>query len=141
MTPTPPNPADRLLAAHGADPSRWPPEARALAGECDPAERIAQARLDDWLATSAPPPPPPALRAAILAAVRPAPSRPDWREALLAFWQEIGGARLAAPAFALALMAGIGLGTGLVPDASLDDAGDDLLTLALIDDDYLALAP
>ena len=139
MTPT--NPADRLLAAHGADPSRWPPEARALAGECDPSERIKEARLDDWLATATPPAPPPALRAAILAAARPVPSRPGWRRALLGFWQEIGGARLAAPAFAFALMAGIGLGTGLAPDAGLEEAGDDLLTLALIEDDYLALAP
>ena len=106
------------------------------------ADRAAEARLDAWLATSAPPAPPPALRAAILAAARPAPSRPNWRYALLAFWQDIGGARLAAPAFALALMAGIGLGSGLMPSAAaFDEAGDDLLTLALIEDDYLALAP
>lgn len=105
----------------------------------DPAARAAEARLDAWLATSVPPAPPPALRAVILAAARPA--RPSWHEALAAFWQEIGGARLAGPAFALALMAGIGLGNGLMPDAGIDETADDLLTLALIEDDYLALAP
>lgn len=107
----------------------------------DVADHDQEARLDAWLSTSIPPPPPAALRAAILAAARPAPVPPRWRERMLAFWQEIGGARLAAPAFALALLAGIGLGSGLSSHIATDDGADDLLTLALIDDDYLALAP
>ena len=134
--------ADRLLAIHGADPTRWPSEARELADTCDLDERAAQARLDDWLATSTPPQPPMALRVAILARTRAMSPRVGLREALLGFWQEIGGLRIAAPAFALALAVGIGLGNGLIPETTtLEDATDDLLTLALIDDDYLALAP
>lgn len=142
MNRPPSTEADRLLAIHGADPARWPGEVRALADTCDPTERAAEARLDDWLATSIPPQPPMALRAAILSRTSATPHRAGLREALLGFWQDIGGMRIAAPAFAFALAAGIGLGNGLMPETtSLDDAGDDLLTLALIDDDYLALAP
>lgn len=140
MKPTDHTETDRLLATYGADRARWPANARAAADACDPAEHAAQAQLDAWLATSLPPAPPAALRHTILAATRPA--RPRMRDALLAFWQDIGGARMAAPAFALALAAGIGLGSGLAPETvGFDEAGDDLLTLALIEDDYLALVP
>lgn len=144
MKPTDHTETERLLATYGADPARWPANTRAAADACDPVELAAQARLDAWLATSLPPAPPAALRRAILAAT--CPARPRMRDALLAFWQDIGGARIAAPAFALALAAGIGLGSGLgngfAPEiASFDEAGDDLLTLALIEDDYLALVP
>ena len=106
----------------------------------DPA---AQARLDQSLAAFESPPLPMHLRTAILAAVRADSQsrRAAWRAALLALWHELGGARVAAPVFALALAAGIGLGSGLMPATGPGDGIDDLLTLALIDDTYLALAP
>ncbi|MCX7556251.1 hypothetical protein OS187_05355 [Xanthomonadaceae bacterium JHOS43] len=104
------------------------------------AERAADARLDAWLATSTPPTAPLALRAAILAATQPA--RPRLRDVLAALWHDLGGARMAAPAFALALAAGVGLGSGLMPETlSTEIQESDLLSLALIDDDYLAFDP
>ncbi len=146
MTSRMPTEADRLLAIYGADPARWPSQERARIAEADQAARAAQARLDQALADFQPPPLPERVRATILAAARAdvASRRLSWRAALLALWHELGGARVAAPVFALALVAGIGLGSGLVSDGGASvpvDAVDDLLTLALIDDTYLAFAP
>ncbi len=143
MTSRSPAEANRLLAIHGADPARWPAPDRALIEAVDPAARAAQARLDQSLAAFESPPLPMHLRTAILAAVRAdgQSRRAAWRAALLALWHELGGARVAAPVFALALAAGIGLGSGLMPATGPGDGIDDLLTLALIDDPYLALAP
>lgn len=143
MTSRSPNEADRLLAVHGADPTRWPARERVRIESVDPAERAAHARLDDALAAFQPPPVPAYLRAAVLAAARADAVSPgvSWRDSLRALWHELGGMRVAAPVFALALAAGIALGSGLMPDRAGGDGIDDLLTLALIDDTYLALAP
>ena len=63
-------------------------------------------------------------------------------DALAALWRDLGGARLAAPAFAMALAAGIGL-SWLVedPTAGVDDSSDDLVALAQLDDAYEGLEP
>ena len=102
------------------------------------------ARLDAWLASSTPPEPPAALRAAILAAAPLAIGtfRLSWADALRAFWLDLGGLRIAAPAFALALALGISLGNGLL-QAGLhaSEPTEDLLSLALIHDDYTSLVP
>ena len=90
-----------------------------------------------------PPPAPARLRAAILLAAHEAAAsrRSGVLEALLALWQDLGGARLAVPAFALALALGVGLGAGMLPalSAPSDAANDDLLSLAMIDDGYAVL--
>ena len=101
-------------------------------------------RLDAWLASSRPPEPPPSLRAAILATAHAGASAPraNWRDVLRHLWYEIGGLRVAAPALAFALAAGIGLGHVLLQaDVLNDNPTEDLLALALIRDDYRSLAP
>lgn len=101
-------------------------------------------RLETWLASSTPPEPPAALRAAILAAAPVALAVPkvSWRDALRALWLDLGGARIAAPAFALALAIGISLGNGLLQTGlQSTPPNDDLLSLALMHDDYRSLVP
>lgn len=63
-------------------------------------------------------------------------------EALASLWRELGGARLAGPAFAMALAAGIGL-SWFADNATAgeDDASDDLVALAQLDDSYAGLEP
>lgn len=63
-------------------------------------------------------------------------------DTLAALWRELGGARLAGPAFAMALAAGIGL-SWFADNATTgeDDAGDDLVALAQLDDSYAGLEP
>lgn len=141
-----------LLDRHGADPAHWPGHARALA---DALRNDAQAQamlrdaaaLDAWLAAA--PPPAPSLRSAILAAAAAlphapaAPRRPSLAEALRGLWFDLGGARLAGPALAMALAAGVGLGWLLEPPAvdAGDQSSDDLLALAQIDDRYTEFSP
>lgn len=61
---------------------------------------------------------------------------------LAALWRELGGTRLAAPAFALALACGIGM-SWLAEDSLAADeaAGEDLVALAQFDDAYEGLEP
>ncbi|HPA00827.1 MAG TPA: hypothetical protein PLK29_01185 [Chiayiivirga sp.] len=143
MNPQSREQANHLLEVHGADPARWPVPSRALLEQADPGLRTQQQSLDAWLATSVPPPAPARLRAAILLAAHEAAAsrRSGVLEALLALWQDLGGARLAVPAFALALALGVGLGAGMLPalSAPSDAANDDLLSLAMIDDGYAVL--
>ena len=147
-----------LLAAHGADTARWPADARAQLAtlraatpDADALEREA-AQLDALLDHAAPPPPPTAaLRLAILDAAMRTPQAPlasatartasPW-QALIALWRDLGGARLAAPAFAMALACGIGLGWMLQPGdaiAATQDS-DDLLALVQFEDHYTELS-
>lgn len=71
-----------------------------------------------------------------------APRRGSLPDALAALWRELGGARLAGPAFAMALAAGIGL-SWFADNATAgeDDGGDDLVALAQLDDAYAGLEP
>lgn len=150
--------ADRfaeLLARHGADPARWPPQEHAWmsAYRRDHAEAEAAlheaATLDVWLdAASAPPAPRMVLRTAILAAAASeprhavAPSQTLFA-ALATLWRDLGGARLAAPALAMALAAGIGLGWMLEPPSgtSTEQDSEDFLALAQFADHYTELSP
>lgn len=107
----------------------------------DHSDAAEQARLDAWLADSNPPPPPAALRTRILLACAPADAiRIGPLDALRAFWHGIGGLRIAAPAFALALAVGIALGSGLATMAN-DESGEDFMSLALAGDAYQTLLP
>ena len=99
-------------------------------------------RLDAWLASSKPPAPPAQLREAILRSAQTAclPSRLSWTQALRALWAEIGGLRVAAPVMALALALGLGTSNQIwqAGDQATTEE-DDLLSLALIDEDYGSL--
>ena len=98
------------------------------------------------------PPPRAALRRDVLEAIarepraaagvaRPAAPRESWLETLAALWRELGGTRLAAPAFAMALAVGVGM-SWLAEDAvAADDGADDLVALAQLDDAYEGLEP
>lgn len=132
------------LDRHGGDPARWPQGAAAVAMrdllKQSPAARallVRQQQLDALLRAEmvALPAPPARLRAAILAAAPVAPRKSLWRE----LWQVLGGMRIAGPAFAAALL--LGLVMGRMGQSTLPgDGGDaaDLVTLAQLDDDYLA---
>ena len=98
--------------------------------------------LDDELdLLRAAPAPRTQLRADVLAAIAREPRRANWRDALGALWRDLGGVRLAGPAFAMALAAGIGLGWAL-EETPVDDGGDDdLIALAQLDDAYAGLEP
>lgn len=147
-----------LLAAHGADTARWPADARAqlatlraATSNADALEREAS-QLDALLDHAAPPPPPTAaLRLAILDAAKRTPQTPiattvrtasPW-QALIALWRDLGGTRLAAPAFAMALACGIGLGWMLQPGEAMaaTQDSDDLLALVQFEDNYTELSP
>lgn len=141
-----------LLECHGADAARWPEDERNWATAYrkahpdNTADVHAAAALDAWLDGFHAPAPSSALRVAILAAAaaepRTAARRSDLLEALLSLWHELGGARLAAPALAMALAAGIGLGWLFEPSlAGVTEPTDDLLALVQFDDHYMELSP
>lgn len=137
---------DRLLEIHGTDPARWPPAARAQLDATDPARRAAEARLDAWLDQSCPPPMPVALRTRVLAhaAAIATSARPSRTGLWSSLWQLLGGPRVVAPTFALALLAGVMLGNGLAPLSSrLAPPADETLWLSLgqLDDSYWELVP
>jgi hypothetical protein len=142
--------ADRtahLIAAYGADPERWPADARALAArvraEASPALRDARA-LDAELALLQPVPAPASglRRQILLAAARePRSGTRGILELLAGLWRELGGARIAAPALALAIAAGIGLGWDTGPMGDADEDGEDLLLLAQFDENYSEFLP
>ena len=87
------------------------------------------------------------LRRDVLAAVAREPraaarvERETWFQTLATLWRELGGTRLAAPAFAMALAVGIGL-SWLAEDAvASDDGEEDLVALAQLDNAYEGLDP
>lgn len=129
-----------LIAAHGADPRRWPAHDRPHWRDDAP---LAEARaLDAALDALPAPAPSDALRRRLLALSTPRPARlADWLRQL---WHEAGGARRLAPAMALALALGVGGALGLdhlAREAELDsellwtlsafDGGGDALITAL----------
>jgi hypothetical protein len=82
------------------------------------------------------------LRRNVLLAVAREPRALSWREALAALWRELGGTRLAGPALAMALVAGLGMGWALEDTGIEDgDGSDDLIALAQLDDAYAELEP
>lgn len=136
-----------LVAAYGADPSRWPAaerDAHASAGaNAEEALREAAA-LDAMLASLRDTPPPAAdLRRRVLLAVaaQPRPAARGFLAGLRELWRELGGARIAAPAFAMAMAVGLGLGWATMP--AVADAGEpeDLLAIAQFEDTYEEFTP
>ena len=99
-------------------------------------------RLEAWLASSTPPAPPAQLREAILRSARATgmPTRLSWTQAVRALWTELGGLRVAAPVMALALALGLGTSNQIwqAGDQATTEE-DDLLSLALIAEDYGSL--
>lgn len=135
-----------LLEIHGADPARWPPTARHRLDAVDPARRAAEARLDAWLDQSRPPPMPAALRTRVLAHCKDMAMQA--RQTRIGFWsslwQALGGPRVIAPTFALALLAGLMLGSGLEPlPSTFETPADETLWLSLgqLEDNYSELVP
>ena len=95
-------------------------------------DKSLDAELD---ALRAVPPPSAQLRRDVLAAIAREPRRLSWRDALAALWRELGGTRIAGPAFAMALAMGVGMSWLLEDDATgNDDVRDDLIALAQLDD-------
>jgi hypothetical protein len=104
-----------------------------------PDEKSLDAELDVLRAVPAPAA---QLRRNVLLAVAREPRALSWRDALAALWRELGGTRLAGPALAMALVAGLGMGWALDDASAEDDAGsDDLIALAQLDDAYAELEP
>lgn len=114
---------ETLLDCHGGDLRRWPPSERAaaerlLAGSAAARALKAQAEaLDAALDDYAVAPPDPQLRARLVSAQAPRADRAGWLREL---WRDLGGWRLAGPAFAASLALG-----AIVP-ALLDQGGSDL---------------
>lgn len=99
-----------LLDAYGASRERWPAAEReaalSLLASSDAARALhRQAQmLDAELDALAVPPPGAALRAAVIASIP--QHRRGWVRAVGELWRELGGWRLAAPAFAASLALG-----------------------------------
>jgi hypothetical protein len=117
-----------LLDRHGGDLARWPAAegaAAALLAQIDPEVRAllaADRRIETAWSLSRPAAPESALSARILAAL-PSGARerpPGAAAALRELLFELGGWRLAAPAFALALALGIAAGLALEPVPTFD---------------------
>ncbi|WP_343868589.1 hypothetical protein [Caenispirillum bisanense] len=135
-----------LVAAHGADPARWPAAERGAALallDASAAARSVAAReraLEAALAALPPPVPPSAALAARLGALAPDNDlRGLWREIAALF----GGWRLAGTALAACAVAGVLLGATLPVDgggglgADPAAAEPSLLTYAILTDSYL----
>lgn len=134
----------QLLDAYGGDPARWPEAERgaaeALLLRSAPARALQQqaAALDADLDAFQVPPPDAALRSRIL--VDAAPRRRGWRIMLADLWRDLGGWRVAGPAFAASLA------LGAVLPSWLDDAGgdlpdEDLIAAVQLVDDFPELGP
>lgn len=136
-----------LAAAWGSDPARWPASGREgvasrLRGSPTLQAVLArEASFERDLNLPAPPGPSMALRARILAAA-PAGSAPrvGLVELLRLLWQDIGGLRIAGPAFAGSLALGVMLAVSLQVEPSLG-SDDEFATVLLADADYADLLP
>lgn len=127
-----------LLDAYGADPRRWPAAERSAAQDllagCAQALELQRkaALLDEALDQYLPAPPAPALRQKLLGAV-PLP-RPGWRDAMTVFWRDLGGWRLAGPAFAASLALGALLPSWL-DETAVDLPDEDLIAAVQLVDE------
>lgn len=101
-------------------------------------EKALDTQLD---ALRAVPAPSAQLRRNVLLAVAREPHALSSREAIAALWRELGGTRLAGPALAMALVAGLGMGWAIDDNGAENDEGDDLIALAQFDDAYAGLEP
>jgi|CXWL01.1.fsa_nt_gi anti-sigma-K factor RskA len=113
-----------LLDAYGAEPAHWPEHERSsaerllasseTARQCLRAAVDLDRALDHWSV----PAPPVALQARVLRQMT--ETRPGWRGVLKQIWEDLGGWRIAAPAFAFSLA------MGAVLPVLLDDVDGDL---------------
>ena len=132
------------LEAYGADPDRWPAAERAAALallQSSPAAAQSQrdaAALDQLLDLDLARGPNAQLHSRILVAL-PVPTA-NWRDGWAELWQEIGGWRLAAPAFALSVSLGLWLPT-LLDDSVGDLPAEDLIAAVQLIDDLPDLNP
>lgn len=133
-----------LLDAYGAAAERWPQSERQAAlqllAESAAAQRLRDnaalldASLDDFIVA----PVNTQLRQRILASFPPA--APGWRALLAELWQDLGGWRLVAPAFALSLTLGAVLPIWL--DQSVTNLPDeDLIASVLLADNNSEVLP
>lgn len=126
-----------LLLSYGADPARWPAAEREPALALLQASAAARVLRDEAAALDAQldlwevPAPPPGLAARVLAgAPVPTAVRPSWLRRL---WLELGGWRLAAPAFAASVALGALLPAWLEQVEDLPDE-DLIAALELVDE-------
>ncbi|MCB1613320.1 MAG: hypothetical protein KDI60_16435 [Xanthomonadales bacterium] len=131
---------NQLLDAYGASPGRWPDAERAqalhlLAGSAEARALQAQAALlDASLDEFRVAPPSRELRGRILDSFP--PRSIGWRAWLAELWQELGGWRLVAPAFAASLSLGAVL-PNLLDQAATDLPDEDLIAaVQLVDNDF-----
>jgi len=136
-----------LAAAWGSDPSRWPAaEREGVASRLrgSPALQALLAReagFERDIELPAPPGPSMALRTRILAGAPKARApRAGLVELLRLLWQDIGGLRIAGPAFAGSLALGVMLAMSLQAEPSLG-SDDEFATVLLADADYADLQP
>lgn len=129
-----------LLDAYGDRPQRWPEAERAAALQllANSAEACALREQAAWLDASLDrfevAPTSPQLRAAILRSYPPVAV--GWRAWLAELWQELGGWRLATPAFAASLFLGA-LVPNLVDRPIADLPDEDLVAdVQFVDDDF-----
>lgn len=121
-----------ILDAYGADPEHWPANERAAAlallASSAEARALAQAAqaldqlLDRWQPLAADV----ALTARVLAEIAQAPQPRAWRNLLARIWDDLGGWRLAAPAFAASLAMGALLPAWIETDSN-DLPDEDLI--------------
>jgi hypothetical protein len=136
-----------LIASYGADPSRWPAAEREAhaAASMGAAEALREAAaLDALLATLDDTPPASTdLRRRVLLAVaaQPRHSPSGIVAALRELWRELGGARIAGPALAMAMVVGLGLGWVTTPAVAEAGEPEDLLALAQFEDTYEEFNP
>jgi hypothetical protein len=130
-----------VLDVYGAETSRWPAAERAALESLVAHSQEARAVFDDEvrmervLDDDAVRAPSHALRRAILART-PQPRR-RFVDVLADFWAALGGGRVAAPAFALALAVGTTLGLYADPGVAVaDDEELDLVEVAQLSTDY-----
>lgn len=145
MNPMNPLRLAELLDAYGADPRRWPAAERAAAQAllaASPEAASLQRRaallddaLDQYVATA----PAPALRQALLAAAV-LPQRASWREMLADFWRDLGGWRLAGPAFAASLVLGAMLPL-MLDETAVDLPDEDLIAAVQMVDELPEWTP
>lgn len=145
MNPMNPERLATLLDAYGADPMRWP-EAERLAAQ-DLLARSPQALalqqqaavLDAALDACTLAAPGVALRQALLVAAS-LPQRPNWRDQLAGLWRELGGWRLAAPAFAFSVAVGAVLPL-VLDDSAVDLPDEDLIAAVQLTDELPEWTP
>lgn len=133
-----------ILDAYGANEQRWPIVERDLAlqllqsSEAARALQVQAAELDQGLDSWVLAAPSANLQAQVIASF--VPKKSGWRSVLAEFWRDIGGWRMAGPAFAASLAIG-----AVVPfwldDGSTDLPEEDLIAAVQMVEDFSEIGP